>query len=180
MSDSQGLNLKQLDIIDCSDQRIMTMVYETLGPAALSKTQYIVGSQSAAEEIVQEVFIKLWNKKPQFDHIKQAYAWIYQACTNASIDWMRKKANQTSEFDESYMTDENSYISDGEGMALKQILKQFLSELNEKEAQVFVYQYMEGLKQQEIVEVAGIPRRTLARIQDKLKLKLEKFKGRLT
>jgi len=50
-----------------------------------------VGSQSDAEDITQEVFVKVWKNIRKFDQKKSFKPWIFQIAKNTSIDFLRKK-----------------------------------------------------------------------------------------
>ncbi len=146
------------------------MLYSKLGRPALGKTISLVG-HTAAEEIVQEVFMKLWQKKMVFANIRMAYAWVYKCCTNGAIDHIRSQ-KKTSELD-------GQEISPTEGHAEAQVLwKQVAKELNSDETALFIYKNIEGLSQEEAAEVMGISRRTVSRLQEKLNEKIEKIRRR--
>lgn len=162
------------------------MLYEKLGRPALGKTISLVG-KAAAEEIVQDVFVKLWKAGLKFPNLKSAYAWVYKCCTNAAIDFLRSRANQAVPL----QTDTGALISEAETkvdansssevenrLAAKQSLKILVRELSQDEASVFIYRSVEGLSQEEIAEVMKISRRTVNRLQEKLDHKLAKIRGR--
>jgi len=50
-----------------------------------------VGDQASAEDITQEVFIKVWKNIRKFDQKKNFKPWIFQIAKNASVDFLRKK-----------------------------------------------------------------------------------------
>ena len=50
-----------------------------------------VGNPSEAEDITQEVFIKIWKNIKKFDQNKNFKPWIFQIAKNTSIDFLRKK-----------------------------------------------------------------------------------------
>ena len=43
-----------------------------------------------AEDVVQEIFIKLWSKLAKYDHKQSFQAWFYRFAHNCTIDWIRK------------------------------------------------------------------------------------------
>lgn len=158
------------------------MLYLKLGRPALAKTINIV-SKSVAEEIVQEVFAKLWQSKLKFSDLKQAYAWVYKSCTNGAIDHLRNHNNSHAELDESvateptFSTGNKSFGMDLETKAqAHQLWKQLVTVFDAEESAVFVYRYLEGLTQDEVVDVMQISRRTVNRIQEKIDQKLEKIR----
>ena len=128
-----------MESFDCSKAEDVERLYNLVAKAALSKTSYIVHS-SAAEEIVQETFIKLFNKKPKFSSVRQAYAWIYRTCTNGAIDFLRKKDNSDWGQDSQDLLD-SSRFGPEEKTHLKQAYEGLLKDLDEKEAQYFVFNF---------------------------------------
>lgn len=162
------------------------MLYEKLGRPALGKTITLVG-RAAAEEILQDVFVKLWKAGLIFPNLKSAYAWVYKCCTNAAIDFLRSRANQSV----ALFTETGAVIAEAEDkadptgpseletrMAAKQGLQILVRELSQDEASVLIYRSIEGLKQDEIAEVMKISRRTVNRLQEKVDHKLAKIRGR--
>lgn len=147
------------------------MLYSKLGRPALGKTANLVG-RASAEEIVQEVFVKLWQKKMAFPNLRSAYAWVYKCCTNAAIDYLRSNRSQTSLQD----IDESSPMNLEHVAVAGQAWRRLTRLLAKDEAELFVYSRIEGLSQDEVAEVMQISRRTVNRLQEKLDLKLEKIR----
>ena len=50
-----------------------------------------IGSQPEAEDVTQEVFVKVWKNIRKFDQNKNFKPWIFQIAKNTSIDYLRKK-----------------------------------------------------------------------------------------
>jgi RNA polymerase sigma-70 factor, ECF subfamily len=161
--------------IDCGNAKTVEMLYLKLGRPALGKTINLVGP-NAAEEILQEVFTKLWQKKLVFDNIRMAYAWVYKCCTNGAIDHIRsqKKSTELGDNDGASVIDPN-FESNAEAQVL---WKQVAKELKADETALFIYRNVEGLSQDEVAEVMQISRRTVNRLQEKLDQKIEKIRRR--
>src|SRR5690348_11128361 len=51
-----------------------------------------VKSQAAAEEIVQEVFLKLWTKREALKNIESPASYLMRIATNKTLDHLRRKA----------------------------------------------------------------------------------------
>lgn len=56
-----------------------------------SFTYRYMGNLEDAEDITQEVFIKVWRNLKKFDRSKSFKTWIFSIAKNASIDWLKKK-----------------------------------------------------------------------------------------
>ena len=50
-----------------------------------------VGSAADAEDITQEVFVRMWRNLKKFDRQKKFKTWLFSIAKNTSIDWLRKK-----------------------------------------------------------------------------------------
>ncbi len=54
-------------------------------------TYNYVCSKEEAEDVVQEVFVRVWKKLKHFDQNKNFRAWLFAIAKHASIDFLRKK-----------------------------------------------------------------------------------------
>ncbi len=62
----------------------------------------IVGSAMVAEDVVQEVMIKVWNKRIEAAKIENKPAWVMKMTRNLSIDKLRSKHAKTQGIPEGY------------------------------------------------------------------------------
>jgi len=111
-----------------------------------------------ADDLVQEVFIKVWKNLAKFRSDSKLYTWIYRIATNECITFLNKKKqrNQTpldevvEELSESLVA--ASYFN-GDKIQLK--LQQALLTLPEKQRLIFNMKYYDDLKYDEISEILG-------------------------
>lgn len=151
------------------------MLYEKLGRPALSKTRRLLRRQGVAEEIVHDVFVSMWQKKPVFTSLRAAYAWVYRSCTNKAIDYLRGKNQQNISIDEISIEDEHTSPAE-ERLFLKKALLTLVKKMSAREASVFIYTYLEGLGQEEMAEVMDLSRSTIVRVQTSVNEKLSQLK----
>lgn len=112
-----------------------------------------------ADDLVQDVFIKVWKNLAGFREDAQLYTWIYRIATNECLTFLqRKKQRQNVSLDDdstSYLADtleDTTYFS-GSDAQLK--LQQALLTLPEKQRLVFNMKYFDDLKYDEISEIVG-------------------------
>lgn len=74
------------------DKESFTHLYNELKQPVFTIVCRIVQSREAAEDITQEVFVKLYISPPDFP-VRKPRAWIFQMARNLSIDALRKKQN---------------------------------------------------------------------------------------
>ena len=59
------------------------------------------GNGPDAEDITQEVFVKVWKNLKRYDPKSSFRTWLFSIAKNAAIDWLRKKkATPLADFDE--------------------------------------------------------------------------------
>lgn len=167
--------------IDCADPAAVKRLYETTGRAALSKTEHVVGRFDVAQEIVQEVFLKLWRDKLRFPTEKQAYYWVYKACHNAGIDHLRSAAVRLEHGAPggAGVPDLEEYASaaDHADQTLRrQLVTRALSHLDQREAQVLGLWVLDGMTQEEIADLLEVSRKTIVRVVQRIEDKLARLK----
>jgi len=111
------------------------------------------------DDLVQNVFIKVWKSLSNFRSDSQLFTWLYRIATNESITFLnRKKLRNSVSLDESAGKDlidtlaESPYF-DGDKAQMK--LQQALLTLPEKQRLVFNMKYFDDLKYEEISEILG-------------------------
>ena len=112
-----------------------------------------------ANDLVQDIFIKVWKNLDKFRADAQLYTWIYRIATNECITFLNKKKQNLniSLDDESsgFLADtltETSYFN-GDQAQIK--LQEALLTLPDKQRLVFNMKYFDDLKYEEISEIVG-------------------------
>ncbi len=111
-----------------------------------------------ADDLVQDVFIKVWKNLSNFRQDAQLYTWLYRIASNECITFLnKKKAKNNVSLDElpEQLTDnlnEENYFS---GDTIQKKLQQALLILPEKQKLVFNMKYYDDMKFQEISDVLG-------------------------
>ncbi|RZK79275.1 MAG: RNA polymerase sigma factor [Pedobacter sp.] len=111
-----------------------------------------------ADDLVQDVFIKVWKNLEKFRSDSQLYTWIYRIASNESITFLNKKKQRnntpvdelSSELSESLI--ESSYFN-GDKVQMK--LQQAILTLPDKQRLIFNMKYFDDLKYEEISEITG-------------------------
>jgi RNA polymerase sigma-70 factor (ECF subfamily) len=111
-----------------------------------------------ADDIVQDVFIKVWKSLPGFRNDSQLYTWMYRIATNECITFLNKKKQKNNVsidevgYDLADTLADSTYFN-GDQAQLK--LQQALLTLPEKQKLVFNMKYYDDMKYEEISEVLG-------------------------
>lgn len=120
----------------------------------------IVRDRDLAEELAQDVFVKIWNNSGSYNPSKgRFFTWILNIARNAAIDKVRSKSfkNQKKNLPADYFVsileqpDPEAQTLDTTG------LKKLLSNLKTKCVQIIEMLYFKGYTQKQASEELGIP-----------------------
>ncbi|AXT20451.1 sigma-70 family RNA polymerase sigma factor [Flavobacteriaceae bacterium AU392] len=116
----------------------------------------MVGSKEEAEDIVQEVLIKLWKRKRQMNDVKNIKAYSLQMVKNLSYDKMKKRKPVLSlekyDYDSSLYTIEDKIFAKDEVV----LIKNLIDKLTIRQKEIFVLKDIEGLSYDEVVEITNL------------------------
>jgi len=143
------------------------------------------GSKDDAQDIVQETFIKLYQKKDYYKPISEFSTWIYTIAANISKTELRKrKRRKTSSLSELGIEDKDfdiRYEDDTDSEILKQFnqkaLNKAIQSLDLPFRTAFILRDIQELSYDDISKITGVPLGTIksrinrARIQLQSKLK---------
>lgn len=80
-----------LRLVATGDERAFRRLYLATSPRMLGRAMAILMSRDAAEDALQEAFVRIWAHAPQFDAERgPAMAWIMRVLRNAAIDRLRR------------------------------------------------------------------------------------------
>eukprot|EP01133_Synstelium_polycarpum_P013810 gene13810-16278_t len=80
------------------DKRAFTVLFDAHYKSLGSYVYKLTESMESAEEIVQEVFIKIWLKKEELTRINNFSAYLFVLCKNKALNHLRQLASQTLRF----------------------------------------------------------------------------------
>lgn len=111
-----------------------------------------------ADDMVQEIFVKVWKNIHQFREDSKLYTWIYRIATNECLTFLRKKKKKffiplndvTAELTEKL---ENDPGLSGDAIQLK--LQKAILTLPDKQRMVFNMRYFDDMKFKDIAEITG-------------------------
>lgn len=125
----------------------------------------IVGDEQEAEDLAQEVFIKVFRNLSDYEHTYAFYTWIYRVTQNCCIDRIRKLRRRAQEVSLTAAGDDESaeaprehniadetYVPEKQALnsELKAAIETALSRLSPKLREIIVLKEQEGLSYEEI------------------------------
>lgn len=145
------------------EPQAMADLYDRFGRLAYSVIVAIVRDSGVAEDLVQETFLRVWNRAQAFEAGKGALGpWLLAVARNRAIDYIRSVQSRmdrnTYEFD---VREHPSLFVDMERDILNtdnaRVIRRALDKLTDNQKKVIELAYYEGLSQSEMAERMGQP-----------------------
>ncbi len=130
------------------DKAAFTQIYHELKKPVFTIACRIVQSRETAEDITQEVFVRLFLSPPD-SSVRNPRAWIFQMVHNLAIDALRKKQNT----DIAYEQEVADTMGDVE---LRMDLEAAIGTLMDCEREILSLHLNGGLHFNEISEIVGL------------------------
>jgi len=136
--------------------------------------------ESKSDDIVQEVFIHLWEKSKSLSEIKSWKAYLFRAVRNRSIDVLRKEMRLSiTSVDDENVQELSFYdysIDKMDSDELKNIIEESIENLPNKCRNIFVLSREAKLSYMEISEELGVSRKT---VENQIGIALKKIRKNL-
>jgi len=137
---------------------VFSYLYDNYSGALHSVILNIVNEEELANDVLQEVFVKIWRQIESYDSSKgRLFTWMLNIARNASIDTVRSKGYQNSR--QNRELTEDVYTAGGTSeMRTDQIgLKKLVYSLREEYKVLVELSYFQGYTQDEIAKMLNIP-----------------------
>ena len=142
------------------------------------------GNAMDAQDLTQEVFIKVYKYHRRVDPSKKLKAWIYKIATNTTYDFLRKKRNLNREL--FILNDDEPFETIDEKDTYKQVeakhdLDQAFSGLKPAYRTILDLAFYQELSYEEIADILALPLNTVKthvrRAKEALRSHLEKYES---
>ena len=117
-----------------------------------------VNSHEDADDLLQEIFLKVWTALPSFRGEAQLFTWVWRIATNETLNLLRKEkvraalkfSSVDAEMERRIQADPYFKGTEAERELAKAVLK-----LPEKQRQVFIMRWWDDLSYEEISAITG-------------------------
>ncbi|MCB0762885.1 MAG: sigma-70 family RNA polymerase sigma factor [Flavobacteriales bacterium] len=116
-----------------------------------------VRNREEAEDIVQDVMLKVWNAQEKADDIKNIEAWCMTLTRNRSLDVLKSKSSQTSELQDYHLSPSQEATPDVqlERKEMMSKIKKVIDMLPLKQKEVVELRDFQGMSYKEIADILG-------------------------
>jgi RNA polymerase sigma-70 factor, ECF subfamily len=144
------------------DPQALAELYDRYGRLAYSLIVRVVRDGALAEDLVQETFLRVWNRAQGFDAQRGALGpWLLAVARNRAIDYLRSASGRERNALELEEVDHPSLYTDMERDILAsdkaRMIRAALEKLAPNQREVIELAYFEGLTQTEMAERMGQP-----------------------
>lgn len=162
------------------DRQALECLYDKYEKLLYSYAYKMTSSHELSEEIIQDVFVKVWQKKGAYDASKgKLSTWLITITRYSAIDILRKQKQNNFEYDEQTDSDNPSEhfhsnvekaVEAGED---QEIIQRAMTELNKDQQKIITLFYFNAYSQSQIAKSLNIP---LGTVKSRIRLALGNLK----
>ena len=143
--------------IRAGDENAMADVYDRHSGIVYAVALRVLGNTSAAEDVVQEVFLQIWRNPQAFDADRGRLApWLAVIARNRAIDLLRKRPMEEDIAELPISTGVNLENEAGQRMAISKV-RGVLAQLPQDQRRLLEMAFFEGMTHSEIAAKTGEP-----------------------
>ncbi|TLS35964.1 RNA polymerase sigma factor [Pseudalkalibacillus caeni] len=159
------------------DKKALEALYDKYEKLLYSFSYKMTKNNELAEEVVQEVFIKLWKGNGSYSSDKGKFSsWLLTVTRNTALDVLRKKKRNTA-----FELEDRDMLKSNEETVEEQVtwkedaltVRKAVSKLKKEQQKIIELFYFKGLTQRTIAEKCGIP---LGTVKGRIRLALKHLK----
>ena len=165
---SKAEDIKHVNLAINGDQDAFAWIMKKYKGPLQNLIYKMVSDKNEVEDLIQEVFIKVYNSLKNYSQEYAFSTWIYRIAINNTIDYLRKKKLETfsihsdEEEDDDrpkYEIPDTSYLADANIILeqRQQIINDAINSLPEKYKKVIELRHKEELSYEEISEILNLP-----------------------
>jgi RNA polymerase sigma-70 factor (ECF subfamily) len=150
-----------LHAIARGDESALAALYDRYHSILLGLLLRILHSRVEAEDVLQEVFLQIWQRAANFDEARgRAFTWMVTLARSRAIDRLRSLQSRQ-RADDTALRDAPEAVGDASDDAYhseqREIVRAALAEIPEEQRRALLLAYFEGLTQSEIAARLGQP-----------------------
>jgi RNA polymerase sigma-70 factor, ECF subfamily len=165
----QIINGRVIEACQQGDRDAFRVLFETYKDKVYSIAVYSVGGdRSIADDVTQQIFLKLFTTIQQFRGESEFTTWLYRLVVNACMDERRRRrrllslGDATKTFPMSDQSEKRPQEKQYAQLEVAEAVRLAINELKPKFRLPILLKYVEGLSYEEIASVMGCSKGTVA------------------
>jgi len=153
------LQQKLLNQLSRGEEPAFNALYKAYSRPLFLRVVNMIKSEDDAQEIIQELFIKLWQNRETINSIKSFQAYVYTIANNLVYNYFRKISYDQSLIDKLLLNAASHYLDGQELLENKESAEIFQKAINQLSPQckkVFQLCKIEGKSHKEVAQLMGI------------------------
>lgn len=168
-----------ISLVESGDTEALAGLYDRHGRSAYSLAYRMMGDRQAAEDLVQDSFIKIWRSAKSYRAERGSVrTWILSITHNRGIDHIRSTASRRRTQDRVEMTTETTQPSEAFSETWRNSqrsqVQEALKTLPEEQLKILELAYFSGYTHAEIAEMLDLP---LGTVKGRMRLGMKKIKS---
>jgi len=149
-------------------------IFEKAGALVLRRCRMLLGSEEEAEDVMQEVFIRLMRYGASIRAEEVPLAWLYRTAERCCFDRLRKRTREP--VPESWGLVQALKLPDGsDRREAAEMVRRFFEGLSARYKQLALLHYVDGLPQERIGQQLGWSRRTVGKKLKRLRQRADRL-----
>ena len=142
------------------NQQAFDVIFDLAADAVFRICRYISGSFHEAEDLMQEVFIRVYSSLPDFREDSSFFTWLYAIARNTSLNYVRKQSGR-----ETMLVDHDTFpepeVAEASDKSNKNeelnLMRSCIQELQPMFRSIILLKDIEGLSYEDIARIESIP-----------------------
>lgn len=172
---------KLVETIRESNQEYFTYIVERYQNKIFTYIYRLIGNGDEAEDLTQDVFVKVYKNLYGFDTKRKFSSWIYRISHNEAVNYLKKKSYfkilsiEQNEFLQNTMTTTENLVEKIIKKESAGKIRELMNKISFKYREVLVLRYYEEKSYDEISDILRMPVNTVGTMINRAKAKLEKI-----
>ncbi len=169
MSENNNKSDKEIILkVAGSDSKALEELYDRYSPILFTLINKIVQDKPAAEELLSDIFVIIWQKIDQFDsEAGNVYSWMINLARNKAIDIVKRNRNpeEMEEYSDEYeneniiphLSSSAEPLDLDKALSIKDKMNDSFNKLTDAQQYVLNLAYYNGYNEEEIARELNIP-----------------------
>jgi RNA polymerase sigma-70 factor (ECF subfamily) len=180
MLDSEEINI--FNRIKNDDKQAFNILFEEYYGRLCEFSYRIIANKQLSEEIVADVFAKIWIKRHRIEITGSIRAYLFQSTKNTTLSYLRKRKKETVNIEDLVNFQFKDESNPEKELIKNENLKSYeniLSIIPEKSRAVFIMHRFDRLKYREISAILGISQKTVEKHMGKAIKLMREYKNNM-